>query len=593
MKYHITTLAVASALAAMAASVQAADFEIAGGSLNVSGSVVLGTALRTENADPTLLPPLNAKLIGLNGSAIYGSNVSDGDLNFSRWSQVSTVLKGNLNIDYTLQNYGINLNAKAWNDFALANQNRPWGNLANDYDAGAPLSDAGFAARGKFSGIDLNSFFAFGEHDIGDGKLEWKIGQQNWNWGREFQIGGGLNDLSVRDYNAMFRPGVLPEETIVPVPAVRAIYSLASGTTVDSFVQTSFRPNAIFGCGTFYSQADFVSSGCNQIILGGTVFSNPQALATGYYVTRAADVMPSNSVQGGVGIRQDIAAIDSTLGLYLAQYDSRQYFYGAYKATRAAPFVPNNPGNGNSQYALEFPSGIKVIGLTFDKELSAGNILAELTYRPNQPYHYNALDILNAFNSNTNASAVRPNATATAPGALFNGYQDMKVLQLNVQASRIVPKVLGAESIALVGEVGIKLTPDLPDPSVTRFGRAVDFGNAPLGNSACAAGLTPVECSNAGYDTRSAWGYRVRVNMNYPQIFDGIDFRPNLTFAQDVKGWSDDGAFNQGRYLAILDLKVVVKKSFSLDLTWMPTWGGDFNPLSDRSTVALSGMVKF
>ncbi|HXA46932.1 MAG TPA: DUF1302 family protein [Burkholderiaceae bacterium] len=593
MKYRITTLAVASALAAMTTSAQGADFEIAGGTLNVGGSVVLGTALRSENPDPALLPPLNAKLIGLTGTAVYGSNVSDGDLNFSRWSQVSSVLKGNFNANYTQQNYGVMLSAKAWSDFALSNQDRPWGNLANDYDAGAPLSDAGFAARAKFSGIDLNYLFAYGEHDIGDGKLEWKVGQQNWSWGREFQTGGGMNDLMVRDYNAMLRPGVLPEEVIVPVPALHAIYTLASGANVEAFVQTSFRPNAIFGCGTFYSQADFVSSGCNQIVVGGTLFSNPQALATGYAVSRAPDVMPSNSVQGGVGIHQDFAAIDSTLGLYLAQYDSRQYFYGVYKATRAAPFAPNNPGNGNSQYTLEYPGGIKMIGITFDKELSAGNILAELTYRPDQPYHYNALDMLNAFNSNTNASALRANATATAPGALFNGYQDMKALQLNLSASRIVPKVLGAESISIAGEVGIKMTPGLPDPSVMRFGRAIDFGNAPLGNAACAAGLTPVECTNAGYDTKSAWGYRVRMSLNYPQLFGGVDFRPSISFAQDVKGWSDDGVFNQGRYLANVDLKAVIKKSFSIDLTWMPTWGGDFNPLSDRSTVALSGAYKF
>ncbi|PRC95168.1 DUF1302 domain-containing protein [Solimicrobium silvestre] len=592
MNHRKISLFVASAIAIMTDQVYATDIEIADGTLTVNATVVAGTALRTENPNPSLLSPANAKAIGLSGISPNGGNGDDGDLNYKRWSQTSTILKGYLDLDYVNQNYGAHMGIKAWNDFALENQNVLWGNLPNGYANGTPLSDKGFSSEAKFNGAELTSMYLYGENEIGEGKVEWKIGEQSWNWGRDFQIGCGLNDLLVRDNNALVRPGALPEETVIPIPALRAVYSVTPSTSIDMIVQTRFQSNAALGCGTFYSQVDFVSNGCNQIIVANAITA-PEAISKGFYVTRAGDIKPGNAAQGGIGIRQDIPSLDSTVGLYLAQFDSRQFFYGTYKSTNAIPFLPSNPNNGNPQYALEYPGDIRMVGLTYDIERSEGNILAELTYRPDQPYHYNTIDLLNAFVSNTASTPLRGLANSTQAGQLFNGYEKMKAVQFNLSATQTFSHLMAADVVTLIGEFAVKVAPDLPDQSVMRFGRPMFFGSAPIGGAACQSSLTQMECSNAGYDTRSSWGYKLRLNFDYPQLVAGVDFDPKISFAQDVRGWSDDGVFSQGRKFAVIDLKTIYHKSINIDLVWIPTWGGDFNPMSDRSTLGINVGYKF
>lgn len=590
---HIMTrLAAGAAIAVTAVPVLAADFDVAGGRLSVNGSMYAGTVIRTDDRDPELLPAPNAALVGTTGAGVGGKNQDDGNLNFKKNDAVSRALKGLLTVAYRYESYGAVGQIAAWNDLALTDGGRPFGNLPNNYTAGAPLSDRGFDTRSSFKGIVANDLYIFGRTPMGTTTLDWRLGAQRLDWGNRHTLPGGLGDLSPRDLPAARRAGALPEEARIPVPALSAQVAVTPTTTIDVFAQVGFRASALPGCGTFSSANDFVTSGCDKGLLGAG--SDPASIAAGTYVKRAADKRPSGSGQGGLGLRQKFEAIDTEVGVYLAQFDSRVPYLNAIKSQRTgAPFLPNDPGGLNPQYFVSFPEQIRMLGLTIDMKLPFGSVAAELTYRPNQPYQYNTVDLLNAFASAAGATPLRAAVTATPAGGVFEGYERHKALQLNFSLVHGLPSMLGAAG----GNAGIELVyknvPDMPDPLVTRFRRSDVYGQAPVGAAACPATASSRTCSLDGYVSTNAFAYRLRTGLRYAQVLGGVDITPSLTFGSDVSGWSEDGSISKGRQFAIVSLKAEVQKAFVAELAWQPTWGGAYNNLKDRSTASLSLGYRF
>jgi hypothetical protein len=112
-----------------------------------------------------------------------------------------------------------------------------------------------------------------------------------------------------------------------------------------------------------------------------------------------------------------------------------------------------------------------MLALTLEKKLAADTVLAELSYRPTQPFQYNPIDPLTAFATVAGATPLRAEAAATAAGERFRGDERHKSLQFNVGPVHGLPALLGAQG----GNVGLELAcrhvPDLPDPAVTRSRR--------------------------------------------------------------------------------------------------------------------------
>jgi hypothetical protein len=183
-----------------------------------------------------------------------------------------------------------------------------------------------------------------------------------------------------------------------------------------------------------------------------------------------------------LGLRQKVDALGAEVGLYVAQPHSRVPYLNAIKSQRTGPpFIPNDPGGLNPQYFVSYPENIRTIGLTLEKKLAAGVILAELSYRPNQPYQYNTVDLLNAFAPAAGPTPLRAAATTTPAGAAFDGYERHKAVQLNMAVLHGLPALLGAAGGNVGAEFAFQHVPDLPDPSVTRFRRPDVYGQAPVG----------------------------------------------------------------------------------------------------------------
>jgi hypothetical protein len=551
------------------------------------GTATFGTIIRADNRDPELIPEGNGAGVGVNGKARGGINNDDGNLNYDRGESVSTTLKGVIDADVKYKNVGMFGRLKAWYDYAQEEDNVPHGNEPNNYDPDTPLSDQGFSNLGKFSGAALKGN-VYGDFNIGGIPLFTRVGYQTIDWGSPGTILGGLEQINPIDNPARLRAGAVPEETRILFPAVFARLGLIKNLNVEAFYQFGFRPNELPGCGTFGSFLDYATKGCNKVFFAPVTVSDAQADALGLVVKRASDQDPSDGGQYGIGVTY-LAENVGQFGAYFANYHSRRLAVSVIKSSRVGglPLIPGDPGGQNVQYFIEYPEDIKVWGLSFKTRLpDKTRIFAEYTYRPNQTIQLSTSDLLLAFASNTAPTVLRADATATEAGGVYHGYDRLDMSQFSAGVSKPLGEVLGGD-FTLAGEVGIKYIHDLPDVDQRRYARSDLYGQGPV-NGACLPGATSKQCSSNGYTSAFSWGYRLRASYVYADVVDGLDLKPTITFAHDVKGWSYDGVFNEGRKLAIVSLQADVGKQFFIEVSWTPIWGGTYNFTKDRDFYALA-----
>jgi hypothetical protein len=591
-------MAAAAAVALAVCPAIGADFDLDGGKLSVKGSVTLGAAYRTKNQDTDLLANVNSSLVGITGTSLTassGRNLDDGNLNFNKGDPVAQVLNAYLSVDYKAGNVGIQASVKAWYDYALASASHPWGNFPNGYVANTALSDAGAQDRSAFSGIVLDNLNVYGNNQTDAGTLDWSIGWQKLDWGNRFLVVGGLRELNPIDVPALTRPGMLQreQETRIPIPLLFGRLGVTKSTSVEGFYQLHFERNAPNECGTFYSALDYYADGCNAVMVGNV--SDRAAVAAGNYVKRADTVMASNTGQAGLALTHTVDDWATKFGFYATQFHSRAAYASTIKSLRAAgtpPYLPGDAGGLNPKYFTEYPEDIRMFGATFETKYPGGAAFGELTYRPNQPLAYNAGDLIAAFTSLAAPTPLRAMANAVPAGGTFSGFERHKNVQLQLGAGGQLPDVLGAAGLSYGGEIIYKGVPDLPDPTVMRFGRSDVFGAGPV-NGVCAAPATPTQCSMDGYVTRNAFGYRLRAGLRYANVTEGVDLVPSLLFGQDVSGWSGDGGILQGRMLAVASLRANLRGGWMAEFSWMPTWGGTYNNLRDRSAAQLYAGYQF
>jgi hypothetical protein len=578
-------------LAAIAihAPCNAAEYSLGDGKLRVTGSAFIGTAIRTANRDPKLLPDADSSLLAIPGqsaSPSAGRNGDDGNLNFDRGDAVSTVLKGYVALDYRWRAFGIEASGQGWYDYATADAHHPWGNERNGYSADAPLGDLGAITRSKFSGFALDTLSVYGHHTHERLAWDWRLGYQVLDWGKRMIVLGGLRELNPMDIPAALRPGVLrDQETRIGIPAVFGRIALSNATSVEAFYQLAFEPAALNQCGTLMSQVDFMAEGCRKAMFGN--LSDRAALTTGIYIKRTPTRWASDSGQGGIALKHTFAAQATEVGLYAAQFHSRLPFYSGTKSGRTGtPFLPGDPDGLNPKYFTEYPERIRMFGATFDTKLRAGILFGELTYRPNQPLQYNSTDVMAAAVSLTAPTPFREQVDSLPPGSVLRAWARHESLQVQLAAGTQIPQVLGAAGLSLGAEIVYKSILDLPDPEDVRFGRPEAFGQGPV-DGVCPSPAKPIACTSDGYVSRTAYGYRLRAGLRYPDIGKGVEFTPSIFFGHDVAGWSGDGLISEGRLLANVTLQGTFATHWTAALSWQPTWGGRYNSLRDRSTAEL------
>jgi hypothetical protein len=563
-------------------------------------------------------------LIGANNGGKGLSQTSDdGHLNFKRGETFSKIFKGIHDLELKYGDTGVFVRGKYWYDFELKDESREF----------KDISDNNRKEGAKSSGGQILDAFVYHNYAIADQPGSVRFGKQVVSWGESTFIGGGINSINPIDVSAFRRPGAEIKEGLIPVNMFYVSQTLTDNLSAEAFYQLEWDQTVTDNCGTFFSQPDIVSDGCkdNLRVLNSRrtlpAALNPGLAAAGVdvndegvLVRRGPDRDARDSGQFGVAFHYNFEPLDTEFGAYFMNYHSRAPIFSAQGAPQSA-FTGPTPGlppqlrplvvAGNSNYFIEYPEDIRLYGLSFSTTLPTGTAWSgELSYRPNAPVQLNSTDILFA-GVKPIGGPVLGNASLLngSPGQDLHGYRRKEITQFQTTFTHFFDQVMGASRLTLVGEVGVTHVGGLESKSDVRYGRDPVFGPGTLPNNACAAlnlstaqgaGLSNANglntnCNNDGFTTATSWGYRGRAIWEYPDVFAGVNLKPNVAWSHDVKGYSPGpGAnFEEGRKAVSLGLDAEYQNTYTASLNYTNFFGGDFTTVNDRDFVALSLGVNF
>ena len=563
----------------------------------------------------------NRDLIGANNGGKGLSQTSDdGHLNFKRGETFSKIFKGIHDLELKYGDTGVFVRGKYWYDFELKDESRPF----------KDISDNNRKEGAKSSGGQILDAFVYHNYSIADAPGSVRFGKQVVSWGESTFIGGGINSINPIDVSAFRRPGAEIKEGLIPVNMFYVSQSLTDNLSAEAFYQLEWDQTVTDNCGTFFSQPDVISDGCsnNLRVLNKRSTIPAAALPTlgalgvdvnseGVLVRRGPDRDARDSGQFGVAMRYNFEPLDTEFGAYFMNYHSRAPIFSAQGAPSAAYTRPLGPLGalrplivaGSSNYFVEYPEDIRLYGLSFSTTLPTGTAWSgELSYRPNAPVQLSTTDILFAgvtpIPGFGNASVLKG-----TPGQDLHGYNRKEVTQFQTTFTHFFDQVMGASRLTTVGEIGVTHVGGLESKSQARYGRDPVFGPGSLPGGFCnalnnstangaglpnAAGLN-TNCNNDGYTTATSWGYRARAIWEYPDVFAGVNLKPNVAWSHDVKGYSPGpgGNFEEGRKAVSLGLDAEYQNTYTASLAYTNFFGGKFSTVDDRDFVALSFGANF
>ncbi|WP_416740176.1 MULTISPECIES: DUF1302 domain-containing protein [Pseudomonas] len=575
-------VSLASSLAGPAFGVSFNVGEIEG---QFDSSLSIGASWSTENA--------NKNLIGVNNGGRGLSQTSDdGHLNFKSGETFSKIFKGIHDLELKYGDTGIFVRGKYWYDFELKDEDRPF----------KDISDSNRKEGAKSSGGQILDAFIYHNYSIADEPGSVRLGKQVVSWGESTFIGGGINSINPIDVSAFRRPGAEIKEGLIPVNMFYVSQSLTENLSTEAFYQLEWDQTVTDNCGTFFSQPDVISDGCDQnlavlrtrnglnsslaaaglpagfrnaaintLSARGVTWGNPDE---GAVVRRGPDRDARDSGQFGVSFKYMFEPLDTEFGGYFMNYHSRAPIFSgkgapasAYSAQAlggalvgagipgaivggqtglAAQLLPFQVV-GNSSYFVEYPEDIRLYGLSFSTTLPTGTAWSgEVSYRPNAPVQLNTTDILYS-----GLTPLNPNVSVLQgrPGEDQHGYRRKEVTQLQTTFTHFFDQVMGAERLTLVGEVGWTHVGGLESTSKARYGRDPSYGPGPLPGGQCQTLNTGTlaggpqnnvnrYCENDGFTTTDSWGYRARAIWDYNSVFAGVNLKPNIAWSHDVDGYS-------------------------------------------------------
>ncbi|QYN00522.1 DUF1302 domain-containing protein [Pseudomonas protegens] len=573
----------------------------------------------------------NKDLIGVNnGGKGLSQTTDDGHLNFNKGQTFSKIFKGIHDLELKYGDTGVFVRGKYWYDFKLQDEDLDFKNVSNDNrKEGA-----------KSSGGQILDAFIYHNYSIADEPGSVRFGKQVVSWGESTFIGGGINSINPIDVSAFRRPGAEVKEGLIPVNMFYISQNLTENLSAEAFYQLEWDQTVTDNCGTFFSQPDNISDGCDDNLRllakrstiaatapGRAALAAMQARGVdvneeGTLVRRSGDRDARDSGQFGAAFHYNFEPLDTEFGAYFMNYHSRAPIFSATAAPQSAYAIAPGFGSlapvwiaGNSKYFVEYPEDIRLYGLSFSTTLPTGTAWSgEISYRPNAPVQLNSTDIL--------YSAVRPLKGAFANASLLegvagqdlHGYRRKEVTQFQTTFTHFFDQVMGASRLTLVGEVGVTHVGGLESKSDVRYGRDPVFGPGALPatggqntcralNSTTIAGAGPgadasnlsANCNNDGFTTATSWGYRGRAIWEYPDVFAGVNLKPNVAWSHDVKGYSPGpgGNFEEGRKAISLGLDAEYQNTYTASLAYTNFFGGDYSTVDDRDFLALSVGVNF
>ncbi|TVP57975.1 MAG: DUF1302 domain-containing protein, partial [Halomonadaceae bacterium] len=477
------------------------------------------------------------------------------------------------------------------------------------------------AARG-----DILDAYVFIDGFVADMPASLRYGRQVLNWGESTFIQGGINTTSPLNATAARQPGAELEDILIPVEMLYG--NITRGNlTLEGFLQTKWESSEVDNCGTYFSTADVVADGCGPVLLGGQA-PDFQVIEDEVFAPREGDVEPSDRGQFGIAARYFSDALDGEIGFYYQRLHSRLPYLGGRVNNPDAPAPelgqdsnPDLPQADFPSYFVEYPEDIDQFGISYSTTTRGGtSIGGEYSYKRNQPLQINTIYLISGGNQlrSPNGDIISKyerklradNPDDNLAGQRVKGFDTFGVSQLQGTVLHFVDRVMGADRLVFLTEVGATYVHGLPDTDEQEFGRSGVFGigNRPVEGAEftgdnCVEGrdgaigqnINPSNCRGDGYTTSFSWGYRTVLALQYSNAFMGANVTPQLFFSHDVKGFSPEPGpnFQEDNKQLGLTLAFDYQNSYAAEITYNTFFDGRYNDVRDRDFIAASVSYTF
>lgn len=531
----------------------------------------------------------NHHFIGSNNGGRGVSTTSDnGRLNFSKGDSFSRLYKGEHTLHLKYNDYGLVLSGQYWYDFVTKDQTQPFSNI----------TDQGRYVSSRSSGAEWQQAFVYHHYQLADKQGTIRLGRQFLNWGEERFIGGGINVINPLDKREGWQADLDTRAKRLPVSLLSVSQQLTDNLSSEFFYQLDWRSDANGNCGSFFTDNDYTTHGCNNYLrtLRGTSRLSNTELANltgvninneGVLVAREKDHRAKTSGQFGLAVHYYVDPLQTDLSFYFINYHSRTGFVNGRTANQAIINRANALADlapewlaGHSSYFIDYPENIRLYGLSFSKDIAADLIWrGEFSYRPNMPVQINTVQLFDRSLGTDNPIAGHQK---------IKGYDRKKVSQLQTSLSKTANQVMGAQEFNLTGSLGMVYVAGLGND--TRYGRDAVFGDT----SNCT--LASRYCEKQGFTTRFAWGYRIRAEWQYQDIWTPrLTFKPNITWLHDIQGYSpsNEAVFIKDRKAISLGVTAEYLKTYYTGINYTNFWGGRYNRWSDRDFMSVEMGLKF
>ena len=579
----------------------------------------------------------------------FSGNRDDGNIKYEKGDAFSNAFKVTSELELTYRDWGFFTRASYFYDFENS-----------DRDDFTKAAKEKVASDFRLYDAFIWKNYTLGANDEVSGTI--RFGNQVVSWGESTFIQNGINVVNPIDVSRLRVAGAELKEAFLPTNMLFASTKFSESVSMEAYYQFDWKPTEIDPSGTYFSSNDFASPGGTYIMLGfGTVtqpVNNPENFAStcilgkpaagqtnvansdrfaelsaiygpttaaallasscGAAGARLADNEARDSGQFGLALRWYAEALNQTeFGFYAMNYHSRLPLLSG----RAANVILPAPAANSAALIVEYPEDIHLFGVSFNTTLPGGVAWqGEVSYRPNMPLQLDDVEVLFAGLSPINqalaasgapkaaffCSQLLPGCTSVAPGAYVKGWREHEVTQLQMTFTKAFSSVLGAEQIALVGELGGTQV-NLPEKSVMRYeGEGTDTGGgcdvgdvlAGLPGSALSSGclrnpLTQV----GGFPTNFSWGYRLAARADYNSVFGSpVTLSPRIAFNHDVKGITPGpgGNFLEGRKSITVGVEANYLQQWVFDLSYTGfNGGGELNQIYDRDFYSFSVKYSF
>jgi len=651
------------------------------GSLDTT--VSYGISVRTQDADPDLIGkvqfdptlcfqnvPLGPIPVGpgrCSTSAVPGSayqiaapgrfsvNRDDGDLKYDKGDAFSNAFKITSELSLKWNNWGMFARASYFYDFENAGRD-----------------DLTQIAQDKVgSDFQMLDAFVFHDFNVGGHQGTFRIGRQAVSWGESTFIQNGINVINPVDVSKLRVAGAELKEAFLPIDMLWGSFSFTDSLSIEALYMLEFEEIEVDPSGTYFSSNDFASPGGTYVMLGfgtapqpvlnpenffstcafplGSGFANgdtglPPSLQ-GFACANAVPRLPNKNArddgQYGVALRYFSEELGNTdFGFYFLNYHSRLPLLSGMTVSRDALPVQlggkGTPAGLAAGFFVEYPEDIQMFGMSWNTTLPGGVAWqGEISHRPNMPLQVDDVELLFAALSPLNfinvvapssmppaakfCSQLNPGCAASPFSTEQRGWREHEVSQLQMTFTKAFASTLGAEQVALVGEIGATEVWDLPPTSELRYegegtdtGGGLDVGDvfsspflpSPPYPPGTLSGLftmpgavrNPLTLSD-GFPTQFSWGYRIAARADYNSAFGTpMTVSPRIAFAHDVNGTTPGpgGNFLEGRKSGTVGVEANYLQKLVFDLSYTAFMGGgQFNQIADRDFASFTVKYSF